>query len=53
MTTIQEYDDFMQNLDQKISQNPKQKQRILMSEIQHTACPYLQEKIKRIYFDIS
>jgi len=51
MTSIAEYDQFMISLENKISQNPSQKYRILLSEIRNTTCPYLKSKIKNLYLD--
>jgi len=46
MNPLQEYDQFILNLQDEIAANPTMKYRILLREIKRSECPYLRKKIQ-------
>ncbi|MEM6734808.1 MAG: hypothetical protein AAGC64_06665 [Bacteroidota bacterium] len=48
MSEIEEYDQFIVGLQNKIYENPDMKYKVLLQGIIDSGCPYLKDKVKSI-----
>jgi hypothetical protein len=49
MDSIKDYDRFFERLQLRILLEPDKKYRLLLEAIRQTDCPYLKQKIKKLY----